>query len=194
MRFGIGAGIGLIGLLISTFIVLYLWSSYTVPVASRGVAAREEAAKIAGVDDDTEMRNSDSITLAAQDSSGRLRGIMVTGIVANGPMQKHMGLQAGDLIVEIGMAGSLMKVSDFPGGADMAIVSIYEVPQRNQQLAVIRAGQRIVLPPAPGTTPPPATPTAAPGGTPTPSPNPAPATPPKKNTLPGQLEEITRPR
>ena len=194
MRFGIGAGIGLIGLLISTFIVLYLWSSYTVPVASRGVAAREEAAKIAGVDDDTGMRNSDSITLAAQDSSGRLRGIMVTGIVANGPMQKHMGLQAGDLIVEIGMAGSLMKVSDFPGGADMAIVSIYEVPQRNQQLAVIRAGQRIVLPPAPGTTPPPATPTAAPGGTPTPSPNPAPATPPKKNTLPGQLEEITRPR
>lgn len=197
MRFGIGAGIGLIGLLITMGIGLYVWSSYTAPVASRGMTARDDAARIAGVDEETGMKNSDSITLAAQDSGGRLRGILVTAIVANGPMQKQMGLAAGDVIVEIGMAGSLMKVSDYPGGADMAIASVYEAPQRKQQLAVMRGGQRIVLPMPPGAAAPPATPVpaASPGNpSPTPAPTPAPTNPPKKNTLHDQLDAITKPR
>lgn len=173
----IGVGIGFIGLLISMFIVLYLWSPHTAQVSQTYTTMKPQVEKLAGRDE-TGMKNQDSIKLEAQQSSGRLKGILVTSIVAGGPMQKHMGLQADDLIVEVGMGGSLTKVGDITGGAEMVIALIWQAPQQNQPLVVERAGQRITLPQTPGTV------TPAPTNTP----------PPKKNTLQDQLDAISKPR
>ncbi len=90
------------------------------------------------------MRVQDSITLDPQTNGGRLNSILVTDIVADGPMARYYGLKRNDSIIQVGP----MQVRDF-SDPSMAKDMIYESYQRQQQLVIVRNGQQLTLPQQP---------------------------------------------
>ncbi len=158
---------GLVGLLVTVAIMVWLFSMYvggTGGVAHQGNLARQQAQQLAGRDD-SGMTTAQSITLVAEPAN-RATGLLVTGLVAGGPMQTHFGLMRNDLIVEIGTQGGLQRVRDF-NDPELAKAMALEAFQRGQPLVVLRGEQRLTLPQASALS------TPAPAAAPTPAAKPA---------------------
>jgi len=143
---------GLVGILIAIGVLVYFLGpggglTHTQQVLEQGEKARHQAEQLAGRDA-SGMRVQDSITLDPQSSGGRLNSILVTDIVADGPMAKYFGLKRNDSIVQVGY----MKVPDI-SDASMAKDLVYEAYQRRQELVIVRDGQKLTLPQQPAQAP-----------------------------------------
>jgi hypothetical protein len=139
---------GLVGILIAIGVLVYFLGpggglTHTQQVLEQGEKARHQAEQLAGRDA-SGMRVQDSITLDPQTSGGRLNSILVTDIVADGPMARYYGLKRNDSIIQVGP----MQVRDF-SDPSMAKDMIYESYQRQQQLVIVRNGQQLTLPQQP---------------------------------------------
>jgi C-terminal processing protease CtpA/Prc len=130
----------LVALLITIFIVVYLFATYTGEVSRVGIPARDTAQQLSGRDA-SGMRASDSITLEAEQRGSSIRSVNVTGIISGGPMHAYYGLKVGDRITHVGGT----QVSAFMD-AEMARLQVIEGYQRHQELKVIRDEQELTLP------------------------------------------------
>lgn len=135
---------GLVGILIAIGVLVYFMATggltHTQQVVEQGEKARHQAEQLAGRDA-SGARVQDTITLDPQSSGGRLNSILVTDIVADGPMAKYFGLKRNDSIIQIGY----MKVPDITD-ASMAKDLVYEAYQRRQELVIVRDGRNLTLP------------------------------------------------
>ncbi len=177
MRWIFGVG----GILITLLVIVILLSArggpgdYMVSTLQKGREAQIDAGQLAGQDANG-MRASESIVLDSVTSPGGTRtdALVVTSVVAGGPMQAHFGLMANDQIVEV----ANQKVRDLNDN-ELAKALVLEAYQRKQDLIIQRSGVRLAMPgaiPVDGNAAPAASaiPQAAPGTTP---PAPVPADP-----------------
>jgi hypothetical protein len=146
MRFGIG----LIGLLLAVALILVLFAgplgpgggSYGGNVAEKNRELKEEANRLGGRDADGQ-RLSRTLELEAVASGGELDGVRVTSVQADGVAATHFGLEAGDVIREIGrheVGGFIIASADAAGDfLDQAF-------SRSQTIRVERAGEMLELP------------------------------------------------
>ena len=146
---GIGAGLGLIGLLCVVAIMLYLFAgpgpggaSYAGTLARKSKEAKQEVNQFGGRDA-TGKPLSQTLTLIPDEAGGSLRGLTVDTIDPKGVAATHFGLEAGDVITQIGshevggfIIGSIESARDF---LDTAFAT-------NQPIQVRRDGQTISLP------------------------------------------------
>lgn len=131
---------GLVALMITMFIVAYLWSTHTAQVVQTAKPAQQMAQQLSGRDE-SGMRASDSIKMEAEERGGSVRSVNVTEIIAGGPMETYYGLKVGDKITHAG--GNHLSV--FMDG-EMARLQILEAYQRQHELKIIRDGQEMTLP------------------------------------------------
>ena len=146
---GIGAGLGLIGLLCVVAIMLYLFAgpgpggaSYAGTLAKKNKEAKQQVNQFGGRDA-TGKPLSQTLTFAEDEDGGTLRGLTVDTVDPQGIAVSHFGLQAGDVITQIGahevggfIIPSLESARDF---LDTAFAT-------GQKIQVRRDGQMITLP------------------------------------------------
>jgi len=136
-------GFGLVSLLVVVGIIAY-WMSFNHPADTvrQGEAVKKEVRQLAGKDEEG-GRAMDTITLEEHLKNGKIDGILVQDIIANGAMENFFGLQLDDLIIAAGQ----MEFRGTTDG-DMAIALIHEAYMKRQPLVVIRNGEKITLPDA----------------------------------------------
>ncbi len=173
---------GLLGLLVCIGVIVWIMSAVELPSAQNAVNVQKkvkpQVQQIAGVDTDgTDAR--DSIKLDADTTGGKMKSVVVTQVTSGGAMERYFGLQKGDSIIEIAMAGgAMMPVQDMASPAE-AKDSLLSSFQNSQQIVVMREGKKMTLPVAPVKNP--ATPAASPAT-------------PAGSSVQKQLEGITQPR
>ncbi|MEM1012608.1 MAG: hypothetical protein AAGI46_10375 [Planctomycetota bacterium] len=162
MKFG--AGIGILSLLLTTGIMLWLFAgpmgsggaSYGKMLAEKNREAREDVQQFSGKDIDG-RRLSETLTLVASPERGSMRGVLVSEIEPNAIAATHFGLVKGDVIRQIGPndVGGFIITS-----VDAASDFLDEAFAKSQSIVVDRDGQELTLPtgPAPAGRP------ALPGG------------------------------
>lgn len=144
--------IGLVAILIAVGVMVWIMHAVELPAAKQALDVQKkvkpQAQQMAGVGADGEdARN--SISLDEERSGGRMDGVVVTKIDADGPMAKYFGLKAGDSIIEIAPQGGVLmpvKEMDSPQTAKDHLLSSF---QNSQQIVVMRQGQKVTLPAAP---------------------------------------------
>ena len=144
---------GLVSLLVTLGIIVLVMSMMldkqtgSIPVALR---AREEAKQIAGVGQDGEAATR-SAYFEQGSSGGKFNKLIVRHVVRGGAYDTYFGLKLGDEVVEIEQSGSMMKLNDISNGdPDLARALISDAYARQQHIIVIRNGERVTLPMAPG--------------------------------------------
>jgi hypothetical protein len=148
MAFGLVSVLVTIGIIVLVMSMMLDKQTGSIPIA---LNAREEAKQIAGVGQDGEAALH-SANLEEGHVGGKFGKLTVTAIQPGGAYDTYFGLQPGDEIVEIGQSGSLMRVGDISNGdAGLARALLSDAYARQQQIVVIRNGQRLTLPAAPGT-------------------------------------------
>ena len=164
---------GLAAVLVTIGVIVWIMSAITLPSAKQALDVQRKVTpqvqQMAGRGTDGRPA-SESIKLSADSSGGRVNGFVVTQIQVDGPLEKFYGLKHGDSIVEIGP----QPARDI-GAVDAAKDFLTDAYQHQQQIVVIRDGQKLTLPAA------------------TPAPPPAPAKP-AEGSVEKQLEGITAPR
>ena len=164
---------GIAGLLVTIGVMVWIMSAITLPSAKQALDAQRKVTpqvqQMAGRGADGRPA-SESIKLREDSSNGRINGFIVTQIQVEGPLEKFYGLKHGDSIIEIGPqtareVGSVASAKDF----------LTDAYQHQQQIVVMRDGQKVTLPVV----------------TPMPA---APAAKPAEQSVEKQLEGITAPR
>ena len=156
MRFG--SGLGLLSLLITMAIILFLFAGKGgclpgyLSAVMRVKKEKEPQVQQWGGKDVRGRPFWESLDLSRWPDVGALKGLTVTRVDPFGPAATHFGLQAGDVIVEIGMQEVGGPIIDSPSaGSDF----LTEAFAKNFPIKVRRADQLITLPsgapPAPGT-------------------------------------------
>jgi len=166
---------GLVSVLVTVGIIILIMSMMLDKQGgsiSTGIEARKQAQQIAGVGKDGEAATQ-SAEFEPGTSGGKLRKLTVTKVVPGGAYDTYFGLQVGDEVVEIEQAGNMNTVNDAGNGdAGLAESLVSDAYARSQHIIVVRNGQRLTLPLAPG-----AAVAAAPGVPGAAAPATAPATP-----------------
>ena len=141
---GLGAGIGLIGLLLVVAIGLYLMvgTGYTGTVVKKGKEAKTQASQFGGMDADGRPL-AETIALDAWPASGELRGAVVTTLDADGAAALHFGLLTGDVITQIGPQEVGGFVITTPDDAEAFLTDAYA---RGQLIEITRDGTPMTLP------------------------------------------------
>jgi hypothetical protein len=173
------AGFGLLALLISVFIMVWVFSWYTASNLPAYKNATNQANMIAGNSRSNVIGQAGTPVLADSkfapvESNGNLTGVQVTVMPTTNGLYEFFGLAPGDVVREIGpfKVGDT-TLTDFGTTRDW----IQEAMQRQMPIVVERGGRTFKLPdekaslPAPAATPAPTGIAAAPGTT-------APSTPP----------------
>src|SRR6266550_6749579 len=156
------AGVGLISILITVFIIVYLFSTYTESAKPGMNKATFQANQMAG-----NSTNGVGIgqrgTPVMQDSkfqevehNGKLVGVKVMVMPPTNGLAEHYGLLVNDVIVQVGQGGARVgedHLSDFDSVRDF----ILDAYQKQQMIVVKRNGveltlprDRNIIPPAPG--------------------------------------------
>jgi hypothetical protein len=197
-----GAGIGLLGLLVTIALIFWLFAAFEIPKAKVGKQAQEQAKQISGRSEDGTPAMDTFATQGVMRGS-KLDALQVTGITPGGAMDQYYGLRVNDEITAVnGMTLDAISNND----EEMAKAQVVQEGfSKKAPLNIRRKGRPMTLPlpagspfaapatPQPGA-PAPAQP--APAEAPTaaaPAPAPAPAAPPprpKKNTIQDQLQGI----
>jgi hypothetical protein len=180
---------GLVSLLVTLGIIILVMSMMmdkqtgSLPVA---LQAREQAKQIAGVGEDGEAATQ-SAYFEEDHSGGKFSKLITRQVRRGGAYDTYFGLLPGDEVVEIGQGGSLMKVSDISNGdPDLARALVSDAFARQQQIVVVRNGQRLTLPAARGTA------VVAGGGFPTTAPTPGAAAPQQPQQPADNRSSLTR--
>ncbi len=146
----IGAGIGVLSLLICVGIVLYLYagpagpggSSYLGTVANKKQQASQQVNQMAGRDADGRGLR-ETVTFERWPASGSMKGVVVKTVDPTGPAALHFSLQPGDIITLIGpqeVGGTII-------GDEAAVADFLEDAfARSLKLTVTRENERITLP------------------------------------------------
>jgi hypothetical protein len=166
MAFGFVSLLVTLGIIILVMSMMLDKQTGSIPVA---ISAREEAKQIAGIGQDGEAATQSAYFEEGQ-SGGKFTKLIARQVRRGGAYDTYFGLLPGDEVVEIEQGGSMMKVNDISNGdPDLARALISDAYARQQRIIVVRNGQRLTLPLAPGTV-------IAGGGFPTTAPTaPAPA-------------------
>ncbi len=141
---GLGAGFGLIGLLVVVAIILYLMvgTGYTGSVVTQGNKAKDQAKQFGGLSQDGRPLG-ETIELDAWPASGALRGVVVTTVDADGAGAMHFGLLTGDIITQIGPQEVGGFVISTPDDAEAFLTDAYA---KGQTITVTRDGETLTLP------------------------------------------------
>ena|SRR5438105_1505900 len=160
------AAFGLVGILIATFIVVYLWASYTQPVAKVAKPAQQQAQVLAG----RSASGAPAVYSAkyqAVERNGTLTGVRILAVDPTGALFEHFGLIPGDVVLRIGpFKMGDETLNDYESARDW----IVEAMQRQMDIVVDRGGTQIKLPEQRNFVPTPAVPGAGGSGAPTPAP------------------------
>ena len=137
---------GLIGLLVTVGVIVMIMSTVLEKeqtVISAGEKAREEVTQIGGYGEDmTPAANSATIE-QQQSDAGKLESLVVKDVVTGGALEKHFGLKAGDVIIEV----NGMKVRETPGNdPELSKAWLIEAYQKKQPIVVVRNNKRLTLP------------------------------------------------
>jgi hypothetical protein len=135
------AGLGLVGLLIGVFILMYIWSQNAAVVTTASKQATADAQQFAGRDEDgVPVKESVKLDPFVR-PNGKVSGVMVADVTAGGAMEKYYGLKRGDVIVAAGQ----MDLRDQDDDMAMALI-FQEGYQKKGQLRVKRGLKEIMLP------------------------------------------------
>lgn len=144
------AAFGLVGILIVIGVIVWIMGGsggtldHTKQVLDTGRKADEQVRQVAGIAKDG-LRVNETITLEPQIEGGKLSYVLVTDIVADGPMATHFGLKKNDSIIEV----NEMKIRELSNGdPELAKSMILEAYQRKQPITVVRGGSNVKLPQA----------------------------------------------
>ena len=135
------AGLGLVGLLISVFILVYIWSENAAVVTTASKQATADAQQFSGRDEEG-VPVKESIKFEAfLNANGTVKSIFVADVTPGGAMEKFYKLKRGDLILSAGQMD--LRGQD----EDMATaLIIQEGYQKKGELRVQRGYQEILLP------------------------------------------------
>ena len=140
------AGFGLIGLLVCVGVIALVWGKVLLPhtqeVLKKGETAKEQVNQIAGNSRDGTMKFSESLTLVPESKNGKIAAIDVTSVAAGGPAETYFGLKENDAIIEIGP----LSVRDQVNSEEDASAYLMDAYQRQQQITVMRNGNKLTLP------------------------------------------------
>ena len=147
----LGAGIGLLALLLGVALMFFLFagplgpggSSYGGNLAKKNNEAKATANRFAGRDADGQ-RVADSLVLTPFPETGDLRGFTIESVTPGGVAETHFGLEPGDVIEQVGV----MPVGG-PGGltgVDGARDFLDDAFARRLALKVRREGETLELP------------------------------------------------
>ena len=134
-------GFGLVSILVVLAIVLIWFKNTQVPVIERGQEAKKEATQLSGRGPD-QLPASQSVKLEPQMKGGQVDSLLVTDVTPGGALDQYFGLQKGDVVVKVGEFD--IRGNPYGEGAD---VMVFEAAQKNQQIVVLRGGQRVTLTP-----------------------------------------------
>ncbi|MGA2499963.1 MAG: hypothetical protein ABSH20_19670 [Tepidisphaeraceae bacterium] len=141
---------GLVALLVTVALILWLWTEHTTVVVEKSKPAIETANQLSGHDREGRgIKASDGIKLEGMFQAGKLRSLIVAEISDDNPLATFYGLKRGDCIVQ---AGSF----DFRDEDEkLAIPMVFqEGYQKQLPLIVMRDGEKISLPLPRTSTPP----------------------------------------
>lgn len=145
-----GAAFGLLGLLVTVCIILYMMvgaggnGGYLGSVSTANKQAKAQVNVISGYDPNRQMLATQSIHMTIDRGpaqSGKPK-LIVTEVMKAGPMEDRFGLRANDQIVEIGALDVTMNVN----GSDDASAFMHDAYARGWPIVVMRNGQRLTLP------------------------------------------------
>jgi hypothetical protein len=148
MAFGLVSVLVTVGIIILVMSMMLDRQTGSIPA---GIEARKQAQQIAGVGRDGEAATQ-SAFFEEDSTGGKLRKLTVTKVVPGGAYDTYFGLQVGDEVIEIEQSGNLTSVNDAGNGdAELAKALVSDAYARSQHIVVMRNGQRLTLPLAPGT-------------------------------------------
>lgn len=138
-----GAAFGLISLLITVAIILYVMvgTGYTGAVAKQNAVAKAQVNVMAGKDPTGTVRAIDTIHTRVDRTSGKPK-LIAAEVQAGGVMEDRYGIKPGDRIVEIGGLEFGANI-DSKESADEWIATAYA---RQQPIVVVRGNERLSLP------------------------------------------------
>jgi hypothetical protein len=140
---------GLVSLLVCVGIMLWAMLggdgsgglSYMQTVSKANKQAKAQINVISGYDPTRQMLATDSIHYRIDRTSGRPK-LIVTEVMANGPMSDRYGLMPNDRVLEIGSLDVNMNISNF----DDATAAFHDAYARNGAIVVMRENQKVTLP------------------------------------------------
>jgi hypothetical protein len=127
---------GLVALLVGVAILVYVWSSYNIPVAHEGQKAKAEAEQISGYDPAGDAVK-DTIRLEPVANNGKPSGAVITFIKPGSVMEQHYGLKVNDVIVAVGA---------LTAAEDPEMVRALEAYQRQEPITILRGGVKYEMP------------------------------------------------
>ncbi len=127
---------GLVALLVGVAVLVYVWTSYNVPVAHEGQKAKAQAEQISGYDPSGDAVK-DTIRLTPTTNNGKPSGAIITFIKPGSVMEQHYGLKVNDVIVAVG---------PLTAAEDPEMVAALEAYQRQQPITILRGGQKYEMP------------------------------------------------
>jgi hypothetical protein len=136
---------GLISILVAIGVIVWIMSTFTLPATQQAIAVKKNVTpkveQIAGQTSDG-IRAADTIRLkGVTNTSGRLSGVQVSEITAEGAMERYFGLQKDDTITEIGP----LSVKDMAGAAE-AKDFLVDAYQKSGTITVLRENKQVTLP------------------------------------------------
>jgi S1-C subfamily serine protease len=143
------AMLGLVSLLVTMGIILWLFSMYSIPAAREGKKAQEQSRQISGRGEDGRAAI-DSFKVEPQLRGNQLQSLEVTDVTPGGALASY-GLQKGDQIVQVNGT----KVGDLSNNdAELAKAQIHDAFRASQPIVVLRNGRQLTLPQGDGVSPP----------------------------------------
>jgi S1-C subfamily serine protease len=140
---------GLVSLLVTMGIILWLFSMYSIPAAREGKKAQDQSRQISGRGEDGRAAI-DSFKVEPQMRGNQLQALEVTNVTPGGALASY-GLQKGDQIVQVNGT----KVGDLSNNdAELAKAQIHDAFRASQPIVVLRNGRQLTLPQGDGVSPP----------------------------------------
>jgi hypothetical protein len=133
----LGAGFGLLSLLVVVGIIIYVFAAVEIPKAKAGKAAQERVRPIAGYGKD-DVPATESFAAEGLSRNSRFSGLKVTSVTPGGAMDTYYGLLVSDEIVAVGGTPIDALANGDEQLAKAVVVS--EGFQRQQPITVRRGG------------------------------------------------------
>ena len=137
---------GLVGLLVTVAVVMWIFSKTSIPTAKEGLKAQDQARQISGRGEDG-VSAVDSFKIEPEFRGSELQGLNVTSVTPGGALASY-GLQKGDRILEIN-GNKVAVVSN--NDPETAKALVHDAFRGSQPIIVLRNGVQVTLPP--GTSP-----------------------------------------
>ena len=132
------AAFGLVALMVSVFILIWLFTMNTGAVVQVSQPAQKQAQRLASVDEDG-VTVAQSIKVEPVERNGKVIALRVSELMIGGPMEKYYGLMKDDQILAVGQ----IDMKDFD--ADMDTALLMEARMRQHPLRIRRNGQIFTL-------------------------------------------------